>query len=110
MLNFVVHHTTVGTWQGPEIGFDMILADSWIVDEISEVVRSLVLDFWMEIDASNKSGLSSDSCPDSWIDGSTSNKSVVSLNEYGSSLGFSDDRRSSKVTSNTAALRFQSRI
>ena len=88
----------------------MILADSWIVDEIFEVVRSLVLDFWMEIDASNKSGLSSDSCPDSWIDGSTSNKSVVSLNEYGSSLGVSDDRRSSKVTSNTASLRFQSRV
>ena len=54
---------------------------------------------------SNKSGLSSDSCPDSWVwsDEKTSNKSVVFSNKYGAFSDFSDDERSSKksVTSST---------
>ena len=101
----MVHHTKVDTWQVPEVGFDMILADFWTVDEFSEVVCSLVLGFWTwnGDSTSRKSGLSIVSCPDSctWSDEKTSSKSmVVFSNEYGSSLN--DERSSMKsVTSST---------
>ena len=100
----MVHHTKVDTWQVPEVGFDMILADFWTVDEFSEVVRSLVLGFWTwnGDSTSRKSGLSIVSCPDSctWSDEKTSSKSMaVFSNECDSSLNDERSATSSSVVS-----------